>query len=251
MVAIFLGARDARADCATEFEEAQRERNAGRLLSAEEHAGACAAAACPGWLQAKCSAWREELRSRVPTLAVRAIDSAGNDIERATLTLDDQPLGERVDGRSTRVDPGAHTLRLTGPCSIQQRVVIAEGERDRVVTLSCPPVSTPAPARLPAPGADEGSSPRLRTRTAAIAIAGASLAALGVGTYFGIRALGSASSMRDTCPGPPACYADDPAWQRASALKSDASTQAAVADVALAVGVIAVAVGAYFFVRSM
>ena len=85
----------------------------------------------------------------------------------------------------------------------------------------------------------------------AIVIASAGLLALGVGTYFGIRALGSASSMRDTCPGPPACYVDDPAWQRASALRSDASTQATVADVALGLGVVALAVGAYFFVRAL
>jgi hypothetical protein len=244
-----LVSRDLRADCASEFEEAQRARNAGRLISAEEHAGACAAAACPAWLQTKCSAWREELRARVPTLAVRATDTAGKDIERATLTLDDQPIGDRVDGRSIRVDPGSHTLRLAGPCALEQRVVVAEGERDRVVTLACPPA--PAPARRATAGADDGASSRARTPGTgiAIAIAGVGLAALGVGTYFGIRALGSASSMRDTCPGPPACYVDDPAWQRASTLRSDASTQATVADVALAVGVVAVAVGVYFLVR--
>jgi serine/threonine-protein kinase len=245
MLAIGLGATDAAADCAADFEEAQRLRNAGRLLSAEEHAGACAAVSCPAWMQAKCSGLLDELRGRVPSIVVRATDGTGRDIEHASLALDGKAVASGINGRPIRVDPGAHSLQMTGACSIEERIVVAEGDHDRIVTLACP--ARPAPAEA---GVKETASPPQRTRLTSFVVGGIGLVALGLGTYFGIRAIDTSASIHETCPGPPTCYAGDPLWQQASSFRDSSITYANVADVALAVGIIGVAVGTFLFVHS-
>jgi hypothetical protein len=77
-------------------------------------------------------------------------------------------------------------------------------------------------------------------RTLGIVLAGAGIAAAGVGAYFGLHALSLQSERQSLCPSnicPP--HGVD--------LNDDAHTSARVADVAFGVGILGVATGAYFF----
>lgn len=81
------------------------------------------------------------------------------------------------------------------------------------------------------------------TRIAAFAVAGASAVALGVGTYFGVRAIQNDHAADKLCPGN-MCSEDG------KAKNNDAVIDARICDVALGIGFVAAGVATYLFVTS-
>ncbi|HSO33452.1 MAG TPA: hypothetical protein VLT33_13050 [Labilithrix sp.] len=146
--------RTGRADCVSAFEDAQRSRKAGKLLSAEDNAAICASLTCPSWMRTSCSGWLEGLQSAVPSVVVRVIDDQGKDVEHAKVQVDGRPRAETVDGLPLRLDPGPHQVRIDGPCSLEERVVLVEGERGRIVRLECPRTRSPGSLVVDVTGTD-------------------------------------------------------------------------------------------------
>jgi len=73
---------------------------------------------------------------------------------------------------------------------------------------------------------------------------GGGIVAVGVGSYFGLRAFSRSADAKRLCS-PSSCH--DP---NAVALNDEAKNAADIATVAIGVGVVALAVGAYFFLTS-
>ncbi|MCU0686776.1 MAG: hypothetical protein MUF34_31770 [Polyangiaceae bacterium] len=148
-------------------------------------------------------------------------------------------------------DPGDYAITAEAPGRVPFRTtVLLEPERgDAKVTVpelaaevaKVEPVPPPPPTAtvLPAPSAPEAEASPRGKPIAGYVVGGIGLAALGVGATFGVMALGSHSSAEDACPEHTNCSAsaiDD---------RDRAGTQALIANIGVAAGVVGLGVGGY------
>jgi len=186
--------------------------------------------------------------------------------------LDGTEIGTAAWGLSAPVDPGAHEVVASAPGrrSWNNRFTVGAVADNRVVQVpllgadapppAVAPVVAPAPVTPPpvvAEAAPASRSPvvtaqapaeaapgaRSSLRTASYIVGGAGVAALGVGTVFGLRAFSKWSDRNTHCP-------DGTCDEVAVSDSSAASTAATVADVAFGVGLAAVATGAILWFYS-
>jgi hypothetical protein len=166
-----------------------------------------------------------------------------------TVTLDGTPLGAAAWGLGMPVDPGTHQVTASAPnkVSFEQRVEIESGSSTLAIPKLADAVAAAAGPRLvdtdteKKPVTDEPATGSGR-RTAGFVIGGVGIVALGVGSYFGLRAFSKWSEREDNCVG--GCN---------SAAKSagDAAQSAAtVANIGIGLGLVAVGVGTYMVLSS-
>ena len=176
----------------------------------------------------------DALDARVPRLD---IGIAAPPPQGMRVTRDDVELGAPSLGVSLPVDPGEHVVVVTAPGRADRRWVLQlrESER-RQLTIEPGAVRDAAVARAPHPS--DGR------RTAGFVVGGLGVASLAVGTYFGVRALGSRSESDAGCT-------NGRCRDAASAgAYDDAKSFAHVADATLAIGIVGVAVGTYLLLSS-
>jgi hypothetical protein len=135
-------------------------REGGKISEARAQFLQCAQSACPAMVQADCARFGEELQRIVPTVTFAARDGAGNDVADTTVFVDNVQITAALSGQSYEVDPGPRTIRFVhGDKTIEQRVIISQGEKGRVVAVTFgEPAPAPAPASPP-PAAPPGSPP--------------------------------------------------------------------------------------------
>jgi hypothetical protein len=243
------GTKDA---CADASEQAQTLRSQGRLRLARERLVLCSRTECPRVVREACDRWLSETEASTPTLVVRARDPQGRDLTVVQVTLDGAPLVDRLDGLPLAMDPGSHILafRSDGTAPREEQVMIAEGEKNRILTVVLQPLAAAAavpPSPPPAVRAGEGAHPPLAPSAdrvlssrpipaLAVVLAGASLAAFAASTDLVLLARSNESTMRATCA--PHC----------SDGEYDAFNRKVVfADVTLGVGVAAAVAAAWVF----
>ena len=102
--------------------------------------------------------------------------------------------------------------------------------------------SSPPPAPADVPPADQSRAPVL-----GYVVLGVGAVGLGVGTFFGVQALGDKSDAEDAC-------VDSNGGRRCSVAAQDAvdgaESKALIADISLGVGIVAAAVGGYLVLSS-
>src|SRR5262249_19486390 len=209
---------------------------------------ACAQDACPAELRKDCLRWVEEVNRDTPSLVVHAVGADACDLEQARVLVDGQLVAERLEGKPVLLDPGVHAVRVetTGAQPIEQRVVLSEGEKNRVVEFrfapagaTChapiaPPTPPPTPPPLPPP---KRPPPRGRPIPPLVyVLGGVSALSLGIAGGFYISALSQKNTL-DGCR--PRCAVSDVDTMRRTYL---------VGDVLLGVGVVALATAAILFV---
>jgi hypothetical protein len=165
------------------------------------------------------------LEKRMPRLKITAPPGV-------SVFKDDVQLGGAALGVALPVDPGPHVVLVSAPDRFDRRYDVVVRER-QVLELDARPGDA-APARV-----QPTTSPR---RTAGWIAGGVGLAAVGVGTYFGLRALGDRSTSDSLCPGNACVNA------RGLEAYEDARTHARVADVAIGVGIVALATAAFLVI---
>ena len=204
------------AECLAASESSLTLRHQHKLRDARTELLTCSAASCPGDVREECARGVAEIKVAIPMIVFAAKDSAGNDLVAVRVTMDGQPIADRLDGTALAIDPGEHTFTFetAGQGNIKKRFVIREGEKDRRerIAFGAPSVATaPAPAAAPASiltpspntqADSSGTSSGLGTqRILAIVAGGVGAVGLGVGIVYGL----SARSKRDTasaaCPG--------------------------------------------------
>jgi hypothetical protein len=221
-------------ECAGAYEQAQEQRKSGRLVAARDTLQLCAREECPGFIRDDCSAWHAEVQAELPTLVFSAT-SGGRDLTEVHVAAEGRVLATRLEGQTIELDPGEYDLTFTAQGLRPQRenVVVARGERNRLVRVELAPL-TPSVA----PVAPVRIEPPPRSFTAPAVLAGVGL--VGVGGFVALGAWGRSSESRlaDTCS--PRCASDDVASTRAKYV---------LADVSLGVGVASLALAAYTFFR--
>lgn len=136
--------------CLAASERGQRARAEGKLREARENFVICGAESCPGLVRHDCAQWNAELAAAMPSVVFGARDSRGRDLFDVNVTMDGQPLLNKLDGKSVPVDPGKHTFRFeaAGLRPVTEVVLVKEGERARVVNITFDAGPTPlAPSK--------------------------------------------------------------------------------------------------------
>lgn len=203
-----------------------------------------------------------ELANVISRLTIRLSQGlAANEVE---IRIDDALLSVDALDQAIPIDPGVHEVQASqkGKIPWSTRITIAPVADERVVEIPLlepepvaipePPEPTPPPLtlRIPPPtyGAPLAASPRGGDSTGGArwlgySLAGVGVTALGVGSYFGIRALvlrGRSDKHFDGRYCTTQSCVDD--W-------NSAKTASGIANVAIAVGVVSVGAGAYLLLR--
>jgi hypothetical protein len=188
----------------------------------------------------------ERLKGLEPRLSRLTVVVASPTDELEVL-LDGTPVRRPAWNVAVPIDPGKHQVRARAPGfeEFSIEVEVAQEKSDLTVTVpaltpsaATPAEGAPSPAEAPT---DEGATAGQGKRTTGIILGGAGVALIGVGSYFGIRALGQMSDSDSECPNG-RCTA------RGAKLSQDANTSANIANVTIGVGLVAIGVGAYFFI---
>jgi hypothetical protein len=226
--------KNAVARCTEAAENGQRLRANGELRAAAKQLAICVAHECPALVRRDCGKWLEETSDATPSLVVNVVDPDGKDIKEGQIYFDDEVLADKVDGRATSVDPGAHRVAyVNGTKRVQEDVVIREGERNRTVVIHLPGPKTVAPPPPPGPGPGLWTTPPPRPTPSPWpwVLGGAGIAAGGVGSVFWYLGSDAHASMGSTCAPTHTCK--DDAVQRAH-------TNLVVGDILVGVGALAV-----------
>jgi hypothetical protein len=141
--------------CMSASKDGQVERDQGHLLAARELFRACAQPICPSIVTKSCTEWLVELEPRIPSVVIRVSEHSADDITQASVLVDGAAVA--LDGRLVELDPGAHDLVAKAPdwLTSERKVLLAEGERARLVLFelqrATPPAPVPEAAPQPAP----------------------------------------------------------------------------------------------------
>jgi hypothetical protein len=173
----------------------------------------------------------QALESRLSTIAV--VVPAGHRARDLQVSYDGQPIGAAAWSTAFPVDPGPHRLEATAPGKRSWRSQLVIGREPEHRTVEVPRLDDAAlPVAAPEP--ERHSSVNRGWRVAALSLGGAGVAAVGVGSFLGLRALHQRNDSRsmgcvgDACP---SAAARD--TRLAAGRKADAATVSFVAGGAL------------------
>lgn len=182
------------------------------------------------------------LKDKIPNLTIEVAPGAA--VEGFELRRNGVLIAEPVWGTPVPVDPGEHSLEAVAPERLpwQSTFEVLVGEEKTVVVPVLeekpkppPPKPKPKPAPKPKPPPPESRRP------AAYIAGGAGVLAIGVGTYFGLRAISKSNESDDHCRG---TLCDQTGLDR----NDEAKNAATISNIAFGLGVIGVGVGTYLWV---
>ena len=240
LAALALSAPGARADdkssCAETSLRGQEARDHRHLLDAQRLFVQCSAESCPLIVRRDCAEWLEGLKTRVPGVVVSARDAEGRDVVDVRVLVDGALVQPRLDGHIFAVDPGEHVFRFepAGAPPIEQRVLVREGETNRLLTVD---VQGPSARGAPPPDTSRGGARPVTWPTfvfGGLAIAGG-VAFAG----FAATAKGDLGDLRDGCGRTQTCAQSD-----VDAVRRDL----VIANVALGIGVLALGAAIWTYV---
>jgi hypothetical protein len=240
--------------CIDANETAQGLRKNEKLRDAEQRLLVCVSASCPGPVRDDCAQRLTELRAVIPTVVFSVKDDADQDLSDVRVTMDDQPLANKLDGTAIAIDPGPHhfVFESAGRQKEERALVIREGEKDRherIVLVAAPAVGTavapaPVPEAAPPPGveseppAKDGKSQRI----AGVVVGGVGVAGVVVGSIFGIVSKSKYDHAWTECNMSASCTSPQGVSDG-----STAHTQAAVSTVAFIAGGVLIGGGALLY----
>lgn len=173
----------------------------------------------------------QELEPRLSRMTV-SVPAA---VDGLVVTRDGIPLAGGLWGVAVPVDPGSHVVRATAPKHQPWEVTTSVGDDGASAAVTVPklvrlldaPPPPPGP-REPTPARDEPSAGGTQ-RAIGLGLAGVGAVGVGLGTFFGIKAMGQVDDAAPHC-GEVGC---DPTGFD---LRTDARKNANVATVAFVVG---------------
>jgi len=219
-------AADEKVACVAASDKASAMRADAKLLASREQLLICAREACPAPVRKDCARRLSDLEEALPSIVISAKDAGGHDLIDVKTTIDGTLLGEKLDGKAITIDPGTHVFKFEHGQDppVEEQVLVAEGVKNRVVTVTfAPPKTSGSKDGPPGTTAEKTSVP-----IATWVLGGVGVVALGSFAYFGLSARSRADDLRNTCA--PACASSD-----VDAL----TTRIRIADISLGVGVIA------------
>jgi hypothetical protein len=246
LVAFALPTSPARADvtksqCVDANANGQSLRMDGKLSDARRELQVCSDSACPPIVRSDCAERLDELERAQPTILFDVKDATGADLIAVKVTLDGQPVNDKLVGTALRVDPGEHTFTFAAPGRdpLKRTFVIKEGEKGRrePVVIGSPeataqvPISVPTKTELepaPAPSPAGLGTQKILGLTAG----GLGVAGIAVGSVFGVMTFSAASAQKSDCASSKLC----PNPGQAASDHSSGVTDSAVSTAGFIVG---------------
>jgi hypothetical protein len=144
---------DSKEACIHAAERGQKLRDARKLVDARDMFIQCARQVCPSLVRKDCAEWLSEAQVALSSVVFRATDASGKDVIDVHVTVDGTPLTDKLDGSSIAVDSGVHLFRFAsaGHGVVEQQLVIHDGEKSRLVTVSFPSAKDTVSAARPIP----------------------------------------------------------------------------------------------------
>jgi hypothetical protein len=251
------------AEACRKLEESQRLYPAGgtllNLAVCHEKEGKTASA-WTEYRQARVIAVRDQRTDRIelvderiavvePKLSRRVVEVApAVDVPDLEIIVDARVLRRPAWGTAVPVDPGQHVIeaKARGKKSWRTQVTVLPDADLRTVAVPAwedevvpPAVTAPVPMVKTAPESPTRSE-WSRNRTIAVVGGIAGVAGIGVGTFFGVRAIDKHDESAELCTANPCSQASVDA-------NDSAKTAADISTIAFAVGLIGLGVGAYFW----
>jgi hypothetical protein len=199
--------------CADASEEAQLLRIHGKLRAARDKLLICARDACPPLVKHDCEQWLAEVDASISTIVISATDAQGHDVADVHVWVDDEPFLDKLSGVATPIDSGEHVVRFkhADDPPIEQRVIVREGEKNRLLEVHLQPIVALLPAPVSAterPATREAASSPTMT-ILAYSLLGVGAAAVGVGVYFEITQVNDYATLKNTCSPSNSCKQSD------------------------------------------
>jgi hypothetical protein len=194
--------------CADAYEEAQRQRSAGKLLLSRAQLLTCQSI-CPETLVQDCNRWHAEVNALIPRLQVRALDATGRATTAVRVTEAGRLLASRID-EPVELDPGDHelTFELSGEEAVNRRVSVPPGRNLHALTISFKrEAQRPVPVQPepePEPQHRRGASTGMPGP--AIVLGAVGLAGLAAGGVLGVLGHTKRADLVDSCK--PDCRED-------------------------------------------
>ena len=137
--------------CTAAYQEAQELERDSRLRDAEKSWLACAKPTCGSFLHHECTFRHTQVEGDIPSVIPVITDASGGPVADAQVAMDGQLLTGRIDGRAVAVDPGVHEFVFKNGHGqlAREKVVISQGQRNRLISVSLRPPSEPIPAEAP------------------------------------------------------------------------------------------------------
>jgi hypothetical protein len=185
---------DTRSKCMAEHEQSQIARMRESLLTARAAALSCSQAECPALLRTDCVQWFAELDREVPSLVI-SVRAGANDVSTATVRIDGNAVPQALDGQPLELDPGRHLVEVlpAGRAALSREIVLAAGEKARLLVFELPGSTSPIAAATAPAGA-----PRIVHRpvtTLTMVLSGTAVAAIAAGSIFGGLALSERNKL--------------------------------------------------------
>ena len=222
-----------KAVCAEAYRSAQTQRKNGALERARASLLVCLSDRCPAVLQPDCTRWLTEVEAALPSVSFAARNREGEDVTSVRVSIDGKLLTSSLDGKAISLDPGSHTFRFEYGAEepISQTIILREGEKARVVSVSWVKERPELTARAPSPVRTEGGAP-----ASAWIFGGVGVASVATFGALAIHAVQRRSDLEQQCFG--SCRQED---------VDSIKTQLAIADVALGVGLVSLGISAVLF----
>jgi hypothetical protein len=220
--------------CIEQYDAAVAARKRGALLEARAGYATCASASCPTEIKAECDRGVQAMASEVPTLVFAIRGADGADVTSGRLTIDGKEIPDAMQGLPVDLDPGSHRLGLVlaDGRKLEKSVVARAGEKNRVIRWDIP-----AKPKAPAPRKPAAAEAKSRSALGPVLLGVGGAALLGFGV-FGVLGRSKQSALEDCKP---RCAPDDIDSMQRLYL---------IADISLAVSIVALGAGSYFTLRS-
>lgn len=225
-----------KARCIESFEGAQVAKKATRYAEAREKARECSNQACPAAVRGDCAELLRDVEALSPSVVFEVLDGQGRELVDVRVSLDGQPLTEKIEAKAVPVDPGEHTFRFEGaPGETTVKVLVREGEKAKKVSARLGAAKEPEPKpATPDEASSTGPSP------AAWALGGLGLVGLGLFAGLGGAGLAEKGDLEASC--------GKAAGGCTPGQIDSVKTKFLVADVSLAVGSVSLVVATVLFV---
>ena len=177
---------------------------------------------------------RERMAALAPVLSNLTIRRSRDLPSDAAVKLDGALVVVTPEGTKVPVDPGEHKIEASAPGHKpwEKQLTIPAGPHEAAIVV--PPLEhDPRPAVAPAAREASGDGRRL----AGLVVGGVGVVAIGVGGYFGVRAISKRHDATALCPTARCANAEG------VSLNDDAKTSATVSTVAIGIGAAAVTLG--------
>jgi len=227
--------------CISAFDRAQQHKRGGHLRDAREKLLICSQQECPAVVRADCADVLKQVDAAQPTIVLKAADAKGTDLTDVSVELNGAKLASTLDGRAVTVDPGklALVFRRAPWDPVTVDVVVAEGEKGRIVRAILGPPAPAAEKPIPTTPVPPPSKPEERSLVGWAVPIGLGVVGVGALAIGGVTRLNLGSEVDDRKTGPNACAPSCTQADRAS-LSSDL----VFANIMFGVGIGAIALGA-------